>query len=173
MSLYEATKRHRASKYDAIRERQALKIAENKQFAMEEKIRNQQSIAEAVQKEAMLRMEVGKSQEITRIIKREQDEEHRANLREFTRLNREEKAIRKDLVQRQTALTVRERQYKIEAVVNQQKIGRFKKDERNKFIGSFAQAKNLIENQLKVGFRIKQQKRVRTENRMRVEAIKQ
>lgn len=30
MSLYEATKCHRASKYDAIKERQAFKIAENK-----------------------------------------------------------------------------------------------------------------------------------------------
>jgi hypothetical protein len=44
-------------------------------------------------------------------------------------------------------------------VVQQAKVGRLKREERDKFIGSFAQAKNLIENQLKVGYHIKMQKK--------------
>jgi hypothetical protein len=57
-------------------------------------------------------------------------------------------------------------------VVQKSKIGKLRKEERVKFIGAFAQAKNLIENQLKVGYHIKQQKKVKAENKMKTDAIK-
>ena len=51
-------------------------------------------------------------------------------------------------------------------------MGRLRKEEREKFIGNFAQAKNLIDNQLKVGFHIKAQKKLKEDNRKRAEALK-
>lgn len=47
-----------------------------------------------------------------------------------------------------------------------------KKEERDKFIGSFAQAKNLIEKQMKMGNLIRDQKAVLNKNRKRVSSIK-
>lgn len=47
-----------------------------------------------------------------------------------------------------------------------------RREERDKFVGSFAQAKNLIENQLKVGYHIKMKKKKIQENRKKAEVIK-
>lgn len=57
-------------------------------------------------------------------------------------------------------------------MVHKTKIGKLRREERQKFIGSFAQAKNLIENQLKVGYHIKQKKREVTDNKKKADAIK-
>jgi hypothetical protein len=49
-------------------------------------------------------------------------------------------------------------------VVQKARQAKLKKEEREKFIGNFAQAKNLIENQLKNGFHLKQLKKKKEEN---------
>jgi hypothetical protein len=54
------------------------------------------------------------------------------------------------------------------AIINKAKVAKLRKEERQKFVGSFAQAKNLIENQLKVGYHIKMQKQKKDENKDRV-----
>jgi hypothetical protein len=48
-----------------------------------------------------------------------------------------------------------------------------KKEEREKFVGSFAQAKNLIEKQMKLGNLIRDQKVNLTKNQKRVSLVKQ
>lgn len=54
-----------------------------------------------------------------------------------------------------------------------EKVHKMKKEERDKFIGSFAQAKNLIEKQMKLGNLIRDQKSLLSKNRKRVSSIKQ
>ena len=48
-----------------------------------------------------------------------------------------------------------------------------KKEEREKFVGSFAQAKNLIEKQMKLGNLIRDQKVQLNKNKKKVSIIKQ
>lgn len=48
-----------------------------------------------------------------------------------------------------------------------------KKEERDKFVGSFAQAKNLIEKQMKLGNLIRDQKLQLNKNKKRVSLVKQ
>ena len=66
----------------------------------------------------------------------------------------------------------KEKQLKIANVVHKTRIGHLRREEREKFIGNFAQAKNLIENQMKVGYHLKMKKKVLTENKKRVDQIK-
>ena len=47
-----------------------------------------------------------------------------------------------------------------------------KKQERTQFVGSFAQAKNLIERQMKIGNHLKQVKKVKKDNKEKVAQIK-
>ena len=47
-----------------------------------------------------------------------------------------------------------------------------KREERDKFVGSFAQAKNLIEKQMKLGNHIRDKKHKVIENRKKVHSIK-
>lgn len=47
-----------------------------------------------------------------------------------------------------------------------------KKEERDKFVGSFAQAKNLIEKQMKLGNLIRDQKHQINKNRKKVQMVK-
>ena len=70
----------------------------------------------------------------------------RKNLKVFTNLNLEEKVLRNELVDRQNELLQKEKQLKMANVVQKAKVGRLRKEERDKFVGSFAQAKKLIEN---------------------------
>lgn len=48
-----------------------------------------------------------------------------------------------------------------------------KREERDKFIGSFAQAKNLIEKQMKVGLHIRDKKKSKDVNKKKVATVKQ
>lgn len=116
--------------------------------------------------------EKNKFQVIRSIIKKEQEHELESNLAQFKLLNQSEKTLREDLVDRQKQLHRKEKQLKREQVVHRTKIGKLRQEERHKFIGSFAQAKNLIENQLKVGFHLKQQKRHVQENKKKADAIR-
>lgn len=94
------------------------------------------------------------------------------NLQVFVNLNLEEKILRTELCERQQELQFKEKQLKLASVVHKTKVGKLRREERQKFIGSFAQAKNLIENQLKVGYHIKQKKREATDNKKKADAIK-
>jgi hypothetical protein len=67
------------------------------------------------------------------------------NLSVFVNLNAEERLLRSELVDKQSELQFKEKQLKIANIVHQAKIRALKKEEREKFVGSFAQAKNLID----------------------------
>jgi len=54
--------------------------------------------------------------------------------------------LRQELFDKQEELKFKEKQLKIANVVHKTRIGHLKREEREKFIGNFAQAKNLIEN---------------------------
>lgn len=79
--------------------------------------------------------------------------------------------LRLELVEKQQDLNHKEKLLKIGRVVNDAKKHALKKEERTKFIGSFAQAKNLIEKQMKIGQHLKHQKRMRTDCRKKVNAV--
>lgn len=61
---------------------------------------------------------------------------------------------------------------KIANVVHRHKVRHLKREEREKFVGSFAQAKNLIEKQMKMGNHIRALKKNKEENKKKVTAIK-
>lgn len=67
---------------------------------------------------------------------------------------------------------IKEKQFKIANIVHQAKVSALKKEEREKFVGSFAQAKNLIDKQMKIGNHLRQLKKVKMENRTKVAHIK-
>lgn len=130
-------------------------------------------VTETMRQEQELRGEVGKYREIKKIIKEEQANELKKNLQVFVNLNLEEKILRSELMERQSELQLKEKQLKLAGVVHKQRIAKLKKEEREKFIGSFAQAKNLIDNQLKVGYHIKMQKKLKSDNRRKADNVKQ
>lgn len=69
-------------------------------------------------------------------------------------------------------LNAKEKQLKIANVVHQNKVRQLKKDERTKFIGSFMQAKNLIEKQMKIGVHIKDKKKEKARCKKIVKQVK-
>ena len=90
----------------------------------------------------------------------------------FLNLNIEERILREELVNKQYELQAKEKQLKIANVVHQNKVRHLKKEEREKFIGSFAQAKNLIEKQMKIGNHMRDVRRIRDDNRKKVQRAK-
>lgn len=101
---------------------------------------------ETMKQEADLRDEVMKQRELKRLIKEEHASELKKNLAVFVNLNLEEKILRNELVERQSELKQKEKLLKLTSVVHSSKIAKLRKEEREKFIGAFSQAKNLIEN---------------------------
>ena len=97
------------------------------------------------------RQDVSKQREIKKIIKNEQKAELDRNIQVFLHLNREERALRTELCEKQMELQYKERFLKRVNVRHQAKVSSMKREEREKFIGTFAQAKNLIEKQMKLG----------------------
>lgn len=73
-------------------------------------------------------------------------------------LNKEEKGLRRELCDKQVELQYKEKYLKRVNVRHQHKVHQMKREERDKFVGSFAQAKNLIEKQMKLGNLIRDQK---------------
>jgi hypothetical protein len=67
------------------------------------------------------------------------------NMQVFVHLNKEERELRRELCDKQVELEFKEKFLKRVNVRQQHKNLQLKKEERVKFIGSFAQAKNLIE----------------------------
>ena len=118
------------------------------------------------------RQEVNKQREIKRIIKQEQGNELTKNLSVFLNLNNEERILRQELVDKQQELQAKEKQLKIANVVHQNKVRALKREERDKFIGSFAQAKNLIEKQMKIGNHLRDKKKTKDVNKKIVDARK-
>ena len=116
--------------------------------------------------------EVAKQREIKRIIKAEQTNELNKNLSVFLNLNIEERILREELVNKQVELQTKEKQLKKDNVVTQTKIRTLKKQEREQFIGSFARAKNLIEKQMKIGNHRREVRKVKTENKRKVQRVK-
>ena len=57
-------------------------------------------------------------------------------------------------------------------MVHQNKVRALKREEREKFVGSFAQAKNLIEKQMKVGNHLRDKKKLKEANKKIVVARK-
>lgn len=119
-----------------------------------------------------VRQEVAKQREIKRIIKTEQNNELTKNLSVFLNLNNEERILRQELVDKQHELQAKEKQLKIANVVHQTKVRHLKREERDKFIGSFMQAKNLIEKQMKVGNHIRDKKSRKDANKKKVVTLK-
>lgn len=120
----------------------------------------------------MVRLEVAKQREIKRIIKSEQNNEMNKNLSVFLNLNNEERILRQELVDKQHELQAKEKQMKIANIVHQSKVRVLKREEREKFIGSFIQAKNLIEKQMKIGNHIRDKKARKETNKRKVMTIK-
>lgn len=90
----------------------------------------------------------------------------------FLHLNKEEKALRRELCEKQIELQFKEKYLRRVGVKHLQKVNQMKKEEREKFVGSFAQAKNLIEKQMKLGNLIRDQKLQLNKNRKQVSLVK-
>jgi len=99
-----------------------------------------------------------KQRDIKQIIKNEQKAELDRNIQVFLHLNKEEKGLRKELCDKQVELQYKEKYLKRVNVRHQHKVHQMNREERDKFVGSFAQAKNLIEKQMKLGNLIRDQK---------------
>mmetsp|Transcript_17748 Transcript_17748/g.27433 ORF Transcript_17748/g.27433 Transcript_17748/m.27433 type:complete len:198 (+) Transcript_17748:1054-1647(+) len=118
------------------------------------------------------RQDVMKQREIKKIIKTEQKTELDRNIQVFLHLNKEEKGLRRELCDKQVELQYKEKYLKRVNVRHQHKALQMKKEERDKFVGSFAQAKNLIEKQMKLGNMIRDKKAQVAVNRKKVQGIK-
>ena len=118
------------------------------------------------------RTQILKQREIKKIIKNEQEKELDKNLRMFLNLNNEERLLRQELADKQIELQNKERTLKRANIVHQNKVRMLKKMERDKFVGNFNQAKNLIEKQMKIGQIIRSKKMTKTDNVKKVFAIK-
>ena len=118
------------------------------------------------------RLEVTKQREIKKIIKNEQKQELDRNIQVFQHLNKEEKGLRRELCDKQIELEFKEKYLKRVNVRHQLKQQNMKKEEREKFIGSFAQAKNLIEKQMKLGNMIRDRKQALHDNKKKVASRK-
>ena len=125
-----------------------------------------------INKVDQVRQEVAKQREIKRIIKTEQNNELNKNLSVFLNLNNEERILRQELVDKQHELQAKEKQLKKANIVHQNKVRHLKREEREKFIGSFIQAKNLIEKQMKIGNHIRDKKYVKDVNKKKVQTVK-
>ena len=132
----------------------------------------QEQNKEADKKVDQVRQEVAKQREIKRIIKSEQNNELTKNLSVFLNLNNEERILRQELVDKQHELQSKEKQLKIANVVHQNKVRHLKREEREKFVGTFIQAKNLIEKQMKIGNHIRDKKKVKEYNKKKVQTVK-
>lgn len=82
--------------------------------------------------------DVVKQREIKKIIKAEQKAELDRNIQVFLHLNKEEKGLRKELCDKQIELQYKEKYLKRVNVRHQAKVHGMKREERDKFIGSFA-----------------------------------
>ena len=94
------------------------------------------------------------------------------NLSVFLNLNNEERILRQELVDKQHELQAKEKQLKKANVMHQNKVRVLKREERDKFIGSFVQAKNLIEKQMKIGNHIRDKKHIKDANKKKVQTVK-
>jgi ABC-type Fe3+/spermidine/putrescine transport system ATPase subunit len=88
-------------------------------------------------------------------------------------LNREEKNLRKELVEKQFEVEYKEKFLKKMQIEKSYKANQERKQEHTNFIQSFMQAKNLIEKQMKIGRKIKDAKVQRQEKQEKVAKIRE
>lgn len=169
ISLFEARKLNEQHISQIKQQRTLLKKREIQAYRVEKNAQVEAIVAQTQEEEFKLRQEVAKYREIKKIIKEEQANELNKNLKVFVNLNQEEKILRQELFDKQEELKFKEKQLKIASVVHKTRIGHLKREEREKFIGNFAQAKNLIENQMRVGYHLKMKRKIQTENKKRVD----
>jgi len=90
----------------------------------------------------------------------------------FLNLNNEERLLRQELADKQSELAGKEKNLKRSKAIHANNIRNLKKKERQHFIGSFAQAKNLIDKQMALGMLLKERTHTKKENRKKVQAVK-
>jgi hypothetical protein len=91
----------------------------------------------------------------------------------FLSLNREERHLRRELVEKQGEVELKEKCLRKMQVQEQHKKLQELKEEKNSFINSFMQAKNLIEKQMKIGRKIKEVKLSKQAKREQVERMRE
>ena len=119
------------------------------------------------------REDANKVREISKIIQNEQKSELDKNMQIFLHLNREERNLRKELVEKQQEVEYKEKYYRKVLIQEQHKAVQEKREEKLNFINPFMQAKNLIEKQMKIGRKIKEAKVQREIKRGKVARVKE
>ena len=119
------------------------------------------------------REDANKVREISKIIQNEQKSELEKNMQIFLHLNREERNLRKELVEKQQEVEFKEKYYRKVLIQEQHKVVQEKRDEMLNFINPFMQAKNLIEKQMRIGRKIKEVKVQREIKREKVARVKE
>ena len=119
------------------------------------------------------REDANKVREISKIIQNEQKSELDKNMQIFLHLNREERNLRKELVEKQQEVEFKEKYYRKVLIQEQHKVVQEKREEKLNFINPFMQAKNLIEKQMKIGRKIKEAKMQREIKREKVARVKE
>lgn len=94
------------------------------------------------------------------------------NIHVFLSLNKEEKGLRKELVEKQVEVEFKEKYLKKMNVLQHHKHRKERMEESSNFVNSFVQAKNLIEKQMKIGKKIKDQKVIKQEKQELVSKMK-
>eukprot|EP00347_Sterkiella_histriomuscorum_P006457 403352701 len=155
LSMYQ-TRKIQKEAYLILKDRRDVTIKQGVQEFKELKVNQKTLVKEQFDKFIEdKRDEVNKVREISKIIHHEQKNELQKNLTVFLTLNKEEKLLRRELVEKQMEVDFKEKYLKKMNVIQMHKQRQLKKEEQEKFINSFAQAKNLIEKQMKIGKRIK------------------
>jgi len=80
--------------------------------------------------------------------------------------------VRKELIEKQLEVEYKEKYLRKAGVLHQHKQRQMKKEEQEHFVNNFAQAKNLIEKQMKMGMQIRERNRIKKENKTRIEQTK-
>lgn len=138
ISLYESKKNNDQHIQTLKQQRFIYQNRETQQFKAEKFALQEKTLQLEFEKEIALKQEVIRQREIKKIIKQEQASELVKNLSVFVNLNAEERLLRTELVDKQLELQFKEKQLKIANIVHQAKIRALKKEEREKFVGSFA-----------------------------------
>lgn len=161
--MFETKKLHREA-FKLLKERRNRAIMEGVIEFKEEKGRAKELYKQDGEKfMEEKREEVNKIREISKIIHTEQKTELERNLQVFLALNKEEKNLRKELVDKQVEVDYKEKYLKKMSVSQHHRHRKERQEESQSFINGFMQAKNLIEKQMKIGKKIKDLKIMRQE----------
>lgn len=118
----------------------------------EDKIRKEKNAQEYITQK---HKEIMKSKTIKKILKEEQDREYKHNKQWYTLLSQKEKEVRHHIINHQKPEYENQIKSKAKLKIMKSRSHQKLKKNSNIFHNAFAQAKNVIEKQLKVGHRIK------------------